>query len=167
MTLGDFPVRASIGVKDIKRSVAFYEGILGLVPASIGPSADIEGGARFYACGQGTMLNVFETPTAGSTHSTVATWLNSSTTTVSTKTNEGSAPVPAVVASLGWKIPTETPSRSRQMTRNASLVSSAFRVGVQLQKPVAGSVSVTVMPRTNGSASETSKTIHRGLVPTT
>ena len=74
MTLGDHPVRASIGVKDIKRSVAFYEGILGLVPASIGPSADIEGGARFYACGQGTMLNVFETPTAGATHSTVATW---------------------------------------------------------------------------------------------
>lgn len=74
MTLGDYPVRASIGVKDIKRSASFYEGILRLVPASIGPSADIEGGARFYACGQGTMLNVFETPTAGSTHSTVATW---------------------------------------------------------------------------------------------
>ena len=74
MTLGDYPLRASIGVTDIQRSAAFYEGILRLVPASIGPSADIEGGARFYACGQGTMLNVFETPTAGSTRSTVATW---------------------------------------------------------------------------------------------
>lgn len=74
MTLGDYPVRASIGVTDIQRSAAFYEGILRLVPASIGPSADIEGGARFYACGRGTMLNVFETPTAGSTRSTVATW---------------------------------------------------------------------------------------------
>lgn len=74
MTLGDYPVRSSIGVKDIKRSASFYETILRLVPASIGPSADIEGGARFYACGQGTMLHVFETPTAGSTHSTVATW---------------------------------------------------------------------------------------------
>lgn len=74
MTLGDYPVRASIGVKDIQRSASFYEDVLRLVPASIGPSADIEGGARFYACGQGTVLNVFETPTAGSTHSTVATW---------------------------------------------------------------------------------------------
>ncbi|KJL23364.1 Glyoxalase-like domain protein [Microbacterium oxydans] len=74
MTLGDYPVRASIGVTDIQRSAAFYEGILRLVPASIGPSADIEGGARFYACGRGTVLNVFETPTAGSTRSTVATW---------------------------------------------------------------------------------------------
>ncbi|WP_420113441.1 VOC family protein [Pseudactinotalea sp.] len=74
MTLGDYPVRASIGVTDIKRSASFYEDVLRLVPASIGPSAGIEGGARFYACGEGTMLNVFETPTAGSTHSTVATW---------------------------------------------------------------------------------------------
>ena len=74
MTLGDYPVRASIGVTDIKRSASFYEEVLGLVPASIGPSAGIEGGARFYTCGQGTVLNVFETPTAGSTRSTVATW---------------------------------------------------------------------------------------------
>ncbi|UYO96826.1 VOC family protein [Microbacterium sp. M28] len=74
MTLGEYPVRASIGVTDIERSASFYEKVLGLVPASIGPSADIEGGARFYACGRGTMLNVFETPTAGSTRSTVATW---------------------------------------------------------------------------------------------
>lgn len=74
MNLGDHPVRASIGVTDIKRAAAFYEDVLGLVPAGIGPSADIEGGARFYTCGQGTVLNVFETPTAGSTRSTVATW---------------------------------------------------------------------------------------------
>lgn len=74
MTLGNHPVRASIGVTDIERSAAFYEQVLGLVPASIGPSAGIQGGARFYACGQGTVLNVFETPTAGSTRSTVATW---------------------------------------------------------------------------------------------
>lgn len=74
MTLGDYPVRASIGVTDITRSASFYEDVLRLVPASIGPSAAIDGGARFYACGQGTMLNVFETPTAGTTRSTVATW---------------------------------------------------------------------------------------------
>ena len=74
MALGDHPVRASIGVTDIKRAAAFYEGVLGLVAEGVGPSADIEGGARFYAGGQGAMLNMFETPTAGSTHSTVATW---------------------------------------------------------------------------------------------
>lgn len=74
MTLSDYPVRASIGVTDIRRSARFYEEVLGLVPASVGPSAGIEGGARFYRCGRGTMLNVFETPTAGLTRSTVATW---------------------------------------------------------------------------------------------
>ena len=74
MALGDYPVRASIGVTDIRRAVAFYEGVLGLVSESEGPSADIAGGARFYKAGQGTMLNVFETPTAGGVRSTVATW---------------------------------------------------------------------------------------------
>ncbi|REJ07366.1 VOC family protein [Microbacterium bovistercoris] len=74
MKLGDYPVRASIGVTDITRSASFYEEVLGLVPEGIGPSADIEGGSRFYACGEGTMLNVFETPLAGATRSTVATW---------------------------------------------------------------------------------------------
>ena len=74
MALSDFPVRASIGVTDIRRAVEFYEGVLGLVPESEGPSADVEGGARFYKAGQGTMLNVFETPTAGGTRSTVATF---------------------------------------------------------------------------------------------
>lgn len=74
MGLAEHPVGASIGVTDIERAAAFYEGVLGLAVGRAGPSADIEDGARFYACGQGTMLNVFETPTAGSTHSTVATW---------------------------------------------------------------------------------------------
>ncbi|WP_348786697.1 VOC family protein [Leifsonia sp. NPDC080035] len=74
MALGDYPVRASIGVTDIRRAVGFYEGVLGLVPESEGPSAGIEGGARFYRAGQGTMLNVFETPAAGGTASTVATF---------------------------------------------------------------------------------------------
>lgn len=74
MALGDYPVRASIGVTDIKRSASFYEDVLGLVSEGTGPSAGLEGGARFYACGQGTKLNVFETPVAGSTRSTVATW---------------------------------------------------------------------------------------------
>lgn len=74
MGLADYPVRASIGVTDIGRAAAFYEGVLGLAAERSGPSAGIAEGARFYACGDGTMLNVFETPTAGSTRSTVATW---------------------------------------------------------------------------------------------
>ncbi|NYF18193.1 putative enzyme related to lactoylglutathione lyase [Microbacterium sp. AK009] len=73
MGLSDFPVRASIGVTDIHRAVNFYEGILGLEKAGEGPSAGIEGGGRTYRAG-GTMLNVFETPTAGGAKSTVATW---------------------------------------------------------------------------------------------
>ncbi|MCS5717666.1 VOC family protein [Herbiconiux sp. CPCC 205763] len=74
MALSDYPVRASIGVTDIGRAVLFYEGVLGLASDHAGPSAGIEGGARFYKAGLGTMLNVFETPTAGTTRSTVATW---------------------------------------------------------------------------------------------
>ncbi len=74
MSLSEHPVRASIGVTDIARAAAFYEGVLGLAVERTIPSADIEAGARVYAGGQGTMLNVFETPTAGSTRSTVATW---------------------------------------------------------------------------------------------
>lgn len=74
MALGDHPVRASIGVTDIKRAASFYEGVLGLVAEWVGPSADIEGGSRSYTGGHGTKLNVFETPTAGSNRSTVATW---------------------------------------------------------------------------------------------
>ncbi len=74
MTLGGFPVRTSIGVTDIRRAVRFYEEVLGLVPEIVGWSADIEGGGRSYTAGQGTKLNVFETPTAGGTRSTVATW---------------------------------------------------------------------------------------------
>ena len=74
MALSDYPGRASIGATNIQRSVAFYEKVLGLVSEHDGPSAKIEVGARFYKSGQGTMLNVFETPNAGRTQSTVATW---------------------------------------------------------------------------------------------
>lgn len=74
MSLSDFPVRASIGVTNIRRAVEFYEGILGLEKVGEGPSAAIEGGGRSYRAGEGTMVNVFETPNAGGTKSTVATW---------------------------------------------------------------------------------------------
>ena len=74
MGLAGSRVSASIGVADIRRSAAFYEGVLGLVLARVDPSAGLAEGARHYACGHGTVLHVFETSTAGSTHSTVATW---------------------------------------------------------------------------------------------
>ncbi len=74
MSLGEYPVRASIGVTDMARAAAFYEGVLGLAVVRVSPSADIAEGARVYAGGQGSLLNVFETPSAGSTRSTVATW---------------------------------------------------------------------------------------------
>lgn len=74
MSLGDHPVRASIGVTDIQRALSFYEGVLGLVPEIVGWSAAIEGGGRTYTAGRGTKLNVFQAPNAGGTKSTVATW---------------------------------------------------------------------------------------------
>ncbi|KJQ53460.1 VOC family protein [Microbacterium sp. SA39] len=74
MSLGEHPVRASIVVTDMARAAAFYEGVLGLAVVQVSPSADIAEGARVYAGGRGTLLNVFETPAAGSTRSTVATW---------------------------------------------------------------------------------------------
>lgn len=36
--LRDFPVRASIGVTDIRRAIDFYEGILGLEKVGEGPT---------------------------------------------------------------------------------------------------------------------------------
>lgn len=94
MGLSDFPVRASIGVTDIRRAVDFYEGVLGLEKAGEGPSADIEGGGRSYRAGGGTMLNVFETPNAGGVKSTVATWYVDELDTVLDELTHAGAVIP-------------------------------------------------------------------------
>ncbi|WP_433059326.1 VOC family protein [Dactylosporangium sp. CS-033363] len=74
MPLSSFPLRASIAVSDIRAAVAFYEGKLGLPVLRSGPSAQIEDGGRVYGSGGGPALNVYQSPTAGTTAATLATW---------------------------------------------------------------------------------------------
>ena len=74
MPLSDFPVRASVAVSHIGRAIAFYEGQLGLPPLKSGPSAAIPDGSRVYGSGGGPALNVYQSPTAGQSPATLATW---------------------------------------------------------------------------------------------
>jgi len=74
MPLSDFHVRASVAVSDIRRAVAFYEGRLGLRALQSGPSAAIPDASRVYASGGGPALNVYQSPTAGRSAATLATW---------------------------------------------------------------------------------------------
>lgn len=70
MVLRDSRVGAAIAVSDMARAREFYEGILGLRPATDHEPA---GNVR-YLCGEGTTVHVFVTPHAGSATSTVAGW---------------------------------------------------------------------------------------------
>jgi|SRR5690242_21635832 catechol 2,3-dioxygenase-like lactoylglutathione lyase family enzyme len=74
MSLSDFEVRASIAVSDIRQSVAFYEGKLGLRALQSGPSAKIADGSRVYGSGGGPALNVYQSVSAGESSATLATW---------------------------------------------------------------------------------------------
>jgi predicted enzyme related to lactoylglutathione lyase len=74
MPLSSHPVRTSIAVSDIRRAVAFYEGKLGLPALRPGPSASIADGSRVYGSAGGPALNVYQSPTAGQTRATLATW---------------------------------------------------------------------------------------------
>jgi catechol 2,3-dioxygenase-like lactoylglutathione lyase family enzyme len=74
MQLNDFAVRASIAVSDIARAIEFYEGRLGLEAVESGPSASIPDASRVYASGGGPALNVYQSPTAGKSEATLATW---------------------------------------------------------------------------------------------
>jgi len=72
--LHDFPVRASIAVTDIAHAAEFYETKLELPRLFTSPSAQIEEGGRVYGSAGGPALNVFQTETAGTATSTMATW---------------------------------------------------------------------------------------------
>ncbi len=74
MALGDFQLRASIAVSDIREAAAFYEGKLGLRASRSGPSARIPDGSRVYDSGGGPALNVYQAATAGTSAATMATW---------------------------------------------------------------------------------------------
>jgi catechol 2,3-dioxygenase-like lactoylglutathione lyase family enzyme len=68
--LGIHLVRPSVAVADIARAAQFYEGKLGLQPTAA--QAD---DSRIYACGGGTSLHVYESPTGAERGTaTAATW---------------------------------------------------------------------------------------------
>jgi catechol 2,3-dioxygenase-like lactoylglutathione lyase family enzyme len=74
MPLSDYQVHASIAVSDIQKAVAFYEGKLGLPVLEAGPSAHITDGSRIYGSGGGTLLEVYQSGTAGKSPATLASW---------------------------------------------------------------------------------------------
>jgi catechol 2,3-dioxygenase-like lactoylglutathione lyase family enzyme len=74
MPLSSYHLRASVAVSDIQTAAAFYEGKLGLQALRSGPSASIANGSRVYGSGGGPALNVYQSPTAGKTPATLATW---------------------------------------------------------------------------------------------
>ena len=70
MSLGSHKVRTSIAVSDIAGAAEFYEGKLGLRPG-----AEQSDESRIYACGGGTSLHVYVSPTGASgATATLATW---------------------------------------------------------------------------------------------
>lgn len=70
MSLKSAHVRATVAVSQIFRAREFYEGSLGLTPQEGGPDA-----VKIYACGDGTLLQVYESPDhAGKATATVASW---------------------------------------------------------------------------------------------
>jgi catechol 2,3-dioxygenase-like lactoylglutathione lyase family enzyme len=70
MGLSAYEVRASIGVSDITRAAAFYEGKLGLAAG-----AEQADESRVYPCGGGTSLHVYAGPAhASPSGATLATW---------------------------------------------------------------------------------------------
>lgn len=70
MGLSAYRVRTSIAVSDMARAAEFYERKLGL---SRGEEQLDE--SRIYACGDGSSLHVYVTPTqAGTATATLATW---------------------------------------------------------------------------------------------
>jgi catechol 2,3-dioxygenase-like lactoylglutathione lyase family enzyme len=70
MSLSNAKVNASIAVSDLARAERFYEGVLGLVAGEAQTDQ-----SRIYACGGGTSLHLYESPTQADRGSaTVATW---------------------------------------------------------------------------------------------
>jgi catechol 2,3-dioxygenase-like lactoylglutathione lyase family enzyme len=70
MSLSDHRVGAAVAVADMQRAREFYEGKLGLVPATEHEPADNVA----YLCGEGTIIHVFLSPFAGTAKSTLAGW---------------------------------------------------------------------------------------------
>jgi predicted enzyme related to lactoylglutathione lyase len=70
MNLSDAVVRATIAVSDLAAAARFYEGVLGLTAREGGPEF-----VRMYACGEGSVLQVYASPEhAGTGTGTAASW---------------------------------------------------------------------------------------------
>jgi catechol 2,3-dioxygenase-like lactoylglutathione lyase family enzyme len=63
-------IMAIVPTTDIARAKAFYGGTLGLTDAN----ASTPGPQVIYRCGGGTLLEVYERPTAGEAQHTLASW---------------------------------------------------------------------------------------------
>jgi catechol 2,3-dioxygenase-like lactoylglutathione lyase family enzyme len=68
--LGNYPVYATIGVKDFEGAKAFYEAVLGLSPKNMG--YEIPGG-QLYSSGDSALF-VYESQFGGTNQATSATW---------------------------------------------------------------------------------------------
>ena len=68
--LTDARIMAIVPTTDIARAKAFYGGTLGLTDAN----ASTPGPQVIYRCGGGTLLEVYERPTAGEAQHTLASW---------------------------------------------------------------------------------------------
>jgi catechol 2,3-dioxygenase-like lactoylglutathione lyase family enzyme len=71
MSLSEYKVVAGLAVSDMDRATEFYEGKLGLSPATDHEPAD----NRAYRCGEGTVMHVYSSPEhAGKSTATLASW---------------------------------------------------------------------------------------------
>ena len=68
--LTNAPILAIVPTTDITRAKAFYGETLGLTDANL----STPGPQVFYRCGGGTLLEVYERPTAGQAQHTLASW---------------------------------------------------------------------------------------------
>ena len=71
MSLSNYKVAAAIAVSDMDRAREFYEGKLGLLPATDHEPDD----NRAYRCGEGSVIHVYSSPDhAGRSTATLAGW---------------------------------------------------------------------------------------------
>jgi len=71
MGLSEYKVVAGLAVSDMDRATEFYEGKLGLSPATDHEPAN----NRAYRCGEGTVMHVYSSPEhAGKSTATLASW---------------------------------------------------------------------------------------------
>jgi catechol 2,3-dioxygenase-like lactoylglutathione lyase family enzyme len=69
MGLSDCKVTTAIAVTDMGKAKEFYEGKLGLSGSAEAPDGGVD-----YACGDGSQVHVYPSPSAGGSGATIAFW---------------------------------------------------------------------------------------------